>query len=45
MSEGKVLSEILQLFSYASVKTCVLGAQKNRLIEADLLSTHNIFFD
>ena len=25
--------------------TFVLGAQKNRLIETDLLSTHNICFD
>ena len=30
--------------SYPSVLTCVLGAQKNRLIETDLLSTHNICF-
>ena len=30
------------LFSYPPVKTCVWGAQKNRLIETVLLSTHNI---
>ena len=34
----------LRLFSYPSVKTYVLGAQKNRLIEMVLLSTHNISF-
>ena len=34
----------LLLFSYPSVYTCVLGAQKNRLIETVLLSTHNICF-
>ena len=32
------------MFSYRSVKTYVLGAQKNRLIETILLSTHNICF-
>ena len=35
----------LLLFSYLSIKTCVLGAQKNRLIETVLLSTHNICFE
>ena len=30
--------------SYPSVLTYVLGAQKNRLIETVLLSTHNICF-
>ena len=30
--------------SYLSVLTYVLGAQKNRLIEMVLLSTHSIFF-
>ena len=35
----------LLLFSYPSIVTCVLGAQKNRLIETVLLSTHNIFLD
>ena len=34
----------LQLFTYPSVQTCVLGAQTNRLIETVLLSTHNIYF-
>ena len=33
-----------RLFSYPSTETCVLGAQKNRLIETVLLSTHNICF-
>ena len=32
------------MFSYPSVLTYVLGAQKNRLIETVLLSTHNICF-
>ena len=32
------------IFSYPSVLTYVLGAQKNRLIETVLLSTHNICF-
>ena len=32
------------IFSYPSVFTYVLGAQKNRLIETVLLSTHNICF-
>ena len=31
-------------FSYPSVLTYVLGAQKNGLIETVLLSTHNICF-
>ena len=30
---------------YLSILTCVLGAQKNRLIETVLLSTHNMCFD
>ena len=34
----------LWLFSYPSVKTCVLGAQKNRLIETILMSNHKIGF-
>ena len=34
----------MRLFIYPSVKSCVLGAQKNRLIETVLLSTHNICF-
>ena len=32
------------MFSYLSVSTYVLGAQKNCLIETVLLSTHNIIF-
>ena len=32
------------MFSYPSVLTDVLGAQKNCLIETVLLSTHNIYF-
>ena len=32
------------LFSHPSVKTCILDAQKNRLNETILLSTHNICF-
>ena len=40
----KKLCVKLWLFSYPSFKTCVLGAQKNRLIETVLLSTHNICF-
>ena len=34
----------LQIFSYPSVLTNVLGAQKPRLIETVLFSTHNICF-
>ena len=34
----------LKLFSYQSVEAYILGAQKNRLIETVLLSTHNICF-
>ena len=34
----------LELFSYLSIKTSVLGSQKNCLIETVLLSTHNICF-
>ena len=32
------------MFSYTSVLTYVLGAQKNRLIETVLLSTHSLCF-
>ena len=43
LSKKKIKKSIkLCLFSYPSVKTCVVGAQKNRLIEMVLLSTHNI---
>ena len=34
----------LSIFSYPYVLAYVLGAQKNRLIEMVLLSTHNICF-
>ena len=42
--ETKFLGLKLQIFSYPSVLTYVLGVQKNRLIETVLLSTHNIYF-
>ena len=32
----------MQLFSYSAILTYVLGAQKNRLTETVLSSTHNI---
>ena len=34
----------LLIFSFPTVLTYILGAQKNRLIETVLLSTHNICF-
>ena len=34
----------MQISSYPSVLTNVLGAQKNRLVETVLLSSHNICF-
>ena len=37
------LSVKLKIISYPSVLTYVLGAQKNRVIETVLLSTHNMF--
>ena len=37
-----ILSVNLKIFSYLSNLIFVLGAQKNRLIEMVLLSTHNI---
>ena len=40
----KFLSVNLLIFSYPSVLSYVLGAQKNRLIETVLLSTHSICF-
>ena len=40
----KFLSVKLLTFSYPSVITYVLGAQKTRLIETVLLSTHNKCF-
>ena len=39
-----MLSVKLWIFSYPLVVTYVLGAQKNRLIETALLSTHNTCF-
>ena len=33
-----------QIFSYVPVNSFVLGAQKNRLVETVLFSTHNICF-
>ena len=42
-TKAKIMLTKLQLFSYPLVCTCVLGAQKNRLSETVLLSTHNIF--
>ena len=48
LSEGmigiKKISQKLCIFSYPSISTFVLGAQKNRLIETVLFSTHNICF-
>ena len=38
------MSVKFKLFYYLSIETCVLGAQKNRLIETGPLSTHNICF-
>ena len=40
----KKISVKLSIFPYPSVLTYDLGAQKNRLIETVLLSTHNIYF-
>ena len=39
-----MLSVKMLIFTYPSVLTCVLGAQKNGLIETVLLSTHNICY-
>ena len=44
LDKTKFLSVKLKIFSYLSILTYVLGAQKNRLIETVLLSTHNICF-
>ena len=41
---NKLLKVKLLIFSYPSVRTFVLGAQKNSLIMMVLLSTHNIYF-
>ena len=40
----KITSLKLSIFFYPLVLTFVLGAQKNRLIETVLLSTHNTWF-
>ena len=40
----KIFSHKIFIFSCPSILTYVLGAQKNRLIETVLLSTHNICF-
>ena len=42
--KAKFFSLNLLLFSYPSIFTCVLDAQKNLLIETVLLSIHNICF-
>ena len=42
--DKKKLSVKMKFSSYPSVLSYVLGAQKNRLIETVLLSTHNICF-
>ena len=34
-----------QIINYPSIEICVLGAQKNHLIETVLLSDHNICFE
>ena len=42
--DKQIFERKLQIFSYPSVLTYVLDAQKNSLIETVLLSTHNICF-
>ena len=42
LAKQKIQRKII--FSYQSVFTCVMGTQKNQLIEMVLLSTHNICF-
>ena len=44
LDKQKKFSVNLYIFSYPSILTYILGAQKNRLIETVLLSTHNICF-
>ena len=44
LDKQKNVSLKLIIFSYPSILTYVLGAQKKRLIETFLLSTHNICF-
>ena len=41
---SNIFSVILEIISYPSVLTFVLGDQKNRLIETVLLGTHSICF-
>ena len=41
---NKNIEHKIVIFSYLLGQTFVLGAQKNRLIETVLLSTHNICF-
>ena len=40
----KKINVKMKLFSFLSILTFVVGAEKNRLIETVLLSTNNIFF-
>ena len=42
--DKKELNVKFLIFYYPSILTFALGAQKNRLIETVLLSTHNICF-
>ena len=44
VQKSNIFSVKLQIFSYPSVLSFVLGAQKNHLTETVLLSTHNICF-
>ena len=41
---SKTFEHKIVFFPNLSVSTYVLGAQKNRLIETVVLSTHNIYF-
>ena len=45
LDKQKNLSVKMLIFSYSSVLTEFLGAQKNSFIETILLGTHNICFD
>ena len=42
--ENNFYERKIVIIPYQSIETCVLGAQKNRLIETVLLSIHNICF-
>ena len=42
--DKKKMHKKVLIFSYPLILTYVLGAQKNRLIETVLLSTHNMFW-